>query len=64
MRKARNLQKLILKSQNARFLAIRQVTQLNAGKKTVGIDSKASLISKEARVKKGLRTAALFPLLL
>ena len=30
-RKARSLQKLILKSQAARLLAIRQVTQLNAG---------------------------------
>ena len=42
-RKARSLQKLILKSQSARLLAIRQVTQLNAGKKTAGIDGKASL---------------------
>ena len=37
-RKARFLQKLILKSKAARYLAIRQVTQLNAGKKTAGID--------------------------
>jgi RNA-directed DNA polymerase len=42
-RKARSLQKLILKSKAARFLAIRQVTQLNAGKKTPGVDGKASL---------------------
>jgi RNA-directed DNA polymerase len=42
-RKARFLQKLILKSKAARFLAIRQVTQLNAGKKTAGIDGKKSL---------------------
>ncbi len=42
-RKARSLQKLILKSTSARLLAIRQVTQLNAGKKTAGIDGKASL---------------------
>jgi RNA-directed DNA polymerase len=42
-RKARSLQKLILKSQAARFLAIRQVTQLNAGKKTAGIDGKTAL---------------------
>ncbi|BAZ36917.1 hypothetical protein NIES4101_28470 [Calothrix sp. NIES-4101] len=40
MRKARNLQKLILKSQSAIFLAIRQVTQLNNGKKTAGIDGR------------------------
>ena len=42
-RKARLLQKLILKSKAARFLAIRQVTQLNAGKKTAGLDGKKSL---------------------
>lgn len=42
-RKAKSLQKLILKSLAARMLAIRQVTQLNAGKKTAGVDGKASL---------------------
>jgi RNA-directed DNA polymerase len=42
-RQARSLQKLILKSQAAQLLAIRQVTQLNAGKQTAGIDGKASL---------------------
>jgi RNA-directed DNA polymerase len=46
-RKARSIQKLILKSQSARLLAIRQVTQLNAGKKTAGIDGKASLSFEE-----------------
>jgi RNA-directed DNA polymerase len=47
MRKARSLQKLILKSLAARFLAIRQVTQLNAGKKTAGIDGKTALTFQE-----------------
>ncbi len=42
-RKALSLQKLILKSSSARFLAIRQVSQLNAGKKTAGVDGKKSL---------------------
>ncbi|MEG4445243.1 reverse transcriptase domain-containing protein [Microcoleus sp. AT9_B5] len=42
-RRAASLQKLILKSTAARLMAIRQVTQLNAGKKTAGIDGKASL---------------------
>lgn len=46
-RKAKYLQKLILKSKAARFLAIRQVTQLNAGKKTAGVDGKASLKFEE-----------------
>ncbi|MEH2285205.1 MAG: reverse transcriptase domain-containing protein [Nostoc sp.] len=46
-RKARLLQKLILKSTSARFLAIRLVSQLNAGKKTDGIDGKKSLSFQE-----------------
>jgi RNA-directed DNA polymerase len=47
LHKARNLQKLIVKSTSARFLAIRQVTQLNAGKRTAGVDGKASLCMEE-----------------
>ncbi|KAB8330182.1 reverse transcriptase [Scytonema tolypothrichoides VB-61278] len=43
LRRARSIQKLILKSRSARMLAIRQVTQLNAGKKTAGIDGKTAL---------------------
>jgi retron-type reverse transcriptase len=35
--------RLLLKSTAARLLAVRQVTQLNAGKKTAGVDGKASL---------------------
>jgi RNA-directed DNA polymerase len=50
MRKVRSLQKLIIKSRAASLLAVRQVTQLNAGKKTAGIDGKASL-SFEERIK-------------
>ena len=46
-RKAKYLQKLILKSKAARYLAIRQVTQLNAGKKTAGVDGKASFTFEE-----------------
>ncbi|MDJ0596363.1 MAG: reverse transcriptase domain-containing protein [Pleurocapsa sp. MO_226.B13] len=56
--KARSLQKLILRSQGARFLAIRQVTQLNEGKKTAGIDGKCNLnfqerfeLEKELKIK-------------
>ena len=45
--KAINLQKLAISSYAARMLAIRQVTQLNAGKKTAGIDGKKSLTFKE-----------------
>ena len=46
-RKAMSLQKLILKSKAARLMAIRQVSQLNAGKKTAGIDGKKSLTFEE-----------------
>ena len=45
--KARRLQKLLISSYAARMLAIRQVTQLNTGKKTAGIDGKKSLTFKE-----------------
>ncbi len=59
MQKARSLQKLILRSVAARFLAIRQVTQLNAGKKTAGIDGKIALTLKERfELEEKLRTNA------
>ena len=45
--KAKSLQKLVLSSHAARMLAIRQVTQLNTGKKTAGIDGIKSLTFKE-----------------
>jgi RNA-directed DNA polymerase len=37
------LQKLLLSSKAAKILAIRQVTQLNTGKKTAGVDGKKAL---------------------
>ncbi|WP_353737190.1 MULTISPECIES: reverse transcriptase domain-containing protein [unclassified Moorena] len=43
LKKARSLQKLILKSRAAQLLAVRQVTQLNKGKKTAGVDGLSSL---------------------
>jgi len=56
--KARSLQKLILKSTSARLLAIRQVSQLNAGKKTAGVDDKASLNFEERfALEESLKTA-------
>ncbi len=41
--RVRNIQNLILRSRSARLIAIRQVTQLNAGKKTAGVDGVKSL---------------------
>ncbi|NEP02649.1 MAG: RNA-dependent DNA polymerase, partial [Symploca sp. SIO2E9] len=46
-RKAKSLQKLILKSYAARMLAVRRVTQLNAGKKSAGVDGKVALSDNE-----------------
>ncbi|NEP37164.1 MULTISPECIES: reverse transcriptase domain-containing protein [Moorena] len=43
LKKARSLQKLILKSRSAQLLAVRQVSQLNKGKKTAGVDGQLSL---------------------
>lgn len=58
-KRALSLQKLILKSRSARLLAIRQVTQLNAGKKTAGIDGKKSLtFKKRFDLEKILKTTA------
>ena len=46
-RKVKKLQRLLLKSRSAKFLAVRQVIQLNAGKKTPGIGGKSSLNDAE-----------------
>ncbi len=40
-------QKLLLKSRSAKWLAIRQVSQLNLGKKTAGVDRKKALTFKD-----------------
>ncbi|NEO95423.1 MAG: RNA-dependent DNA polymerase [Moorea sp. SIO3G5] len=47
LKKARSLQKLIMKSRAAQLLAVRQVTQLNKGKRTAGIDGKSKLNFRE-----------------
>lgn len=46
-RLVRKLQKLLLNSKAAKYLAVRQVTQLNQGKATAGIDDKVALNPKE-----------------
>ncbi len=43
----RKLQKLLLNSKAAKYLAVRQVTQLNQGKATAGIDGKTALNCKQ-----------------
>jgi RNA-directed DNA polymerase len=44
---AKGLQRILLKSYYAKLLAVRQVTQLNRGKKTAGVDGVKSLTPKE-----------------
>lgn len=45
--KAKKMQKLILGSACSRYLAVRQVTQLNLGRKTAGVDGLRALNLKE-----------------
>lgn len=47
LRLVRKLQKLLLSSKATKLLAIRQVTQLNSGRKTKGVDGKSALTTQE-----------------
>ena len=47
IKKVKRLQRLLLSSKAAKYLAVRQVTQLNTGKKTAGVDGKTALTPKE-----------------
>ncbi len=49
-RTVQKLQKLLMKSEAARLLAVRRVTQDNQGKKTAGVDGVKSLSSKQRLV--------------
>jgi len=44
--RVKNLQKLLVKSHSAQLIAVRRVTQENAGKRTAGIDGKIYITSK------------------
>ena len=46
-KQVRRLQKLMIKSRSAKLLAVRRVTQDNAGKKTAGVDGIKSLSPKQ-----------------
>ena len=57
VRTVHNLQRLLLRSRSARFLAVRRVSQDNRGKKTAGVDGVASLNPKQRlRYAQHLRT--------
>ncbi|MFI6925838.1 group II intron reverse transcriptase/maturase [Nonomuraea spiralis] len=55
--KARNLQKLMLRSRANTLISVRQVTQRNAGRKTAGIDGEVALTSG-ARAEVAMRVHA------
>ncbi|XVQ86189.1 group II intron reverse transcriptase/maturase [Microbispora siamensis] len=55
--RVRNLQKLMLRSRSNTLLAVRQVTQRNAGRKTAGIDGEVALTS-QARAEVAMRVHA------
>jgi len=46
-KRTRSLQRLLLHSWSARYLAVRQVSQANRGKRTPGVDGMASLTPKQ-----------------
>lgn len=47
LKKVRNLQKLMLRSRANTLLSVRRVTQVNAGRKTAGIDGKVALLPQD-----------------
>ena len=47
LKKVRNLQKLMLRSRANALLSVRRVTELNAGRKTAGVDGKTVLLSRD-----------------
>ncbi len=47
LRKVRNLQKLILRSRSAALVSVRRVAEVNAGRKTAGVDGRVVLAGWE-----------------
>jgi RNA-directed DNA polymerase len=55
--KVRNLQKLMLRSRANTLLSVRRVTEVNAGRKTAGIDETALLPEQKAELASWVQTA-------
>ncbi|MGH3962050.1 MAG: reverse transcriptase N-terminal domain-containing protein, partial [Pseudonocardiaceae bacterium] len=47
LKKVRNLQKLMLRSRSNALVAVRRVTELNAGRKTAGVDGKVVVTAEQ-----------------
>ena len=50
LKRVRNLQKLMLRSRANTLLSVRRVTELNAGRKTAGVDGKVVLTARRPRL--------------
>ncbi|MET9252084.1 group II intron reverse transcriptase/maturase [Nonomuraea sp. NPDC003709] len=46
-KRVRNLQKLMLRSRSNALISVRRVTEVNAGRRTAGVDGKVALLSQE-----------------
>src|SRR5207237_8314794 len=47
LKKVRSLQKLMLRSRSNALVSVRRVTEVNAGRKTAGVDGKVALLAQE-----------------
>jgi RNA-directed DNA polymerase len=47
LKKVRNLQKLMLRSRSNALISVRRVTEINAGRKTAGVDGKVVVASEQ-----------------
>src|SRR5438270_4331972 len=45
--RVRNLQKLMLRSRANALMSVRRVTEINAGRKTAGVDGKTALLASQ-----------------
>lgn len=50
LKKVRNLQKLMLRSRSNTLMSVRRVTELNAGRRTAGVDGKVVVLPREKAV--------------
>ena len=47
LKQVRNLQKLMIRSQANALVSVRRVTEINAGRKTAGVDGKTALLASQ-----------------
>ena len=47
LKKVRSLQKLMLRSRSSALLSVRRVAEINAGRKTAGVDGKTALLASQ-----------------